>query len=231
MQRWLFLLWSTVAQKILMALTGLALIGFVVVHLLGNFALLQGGDAFNSYAHFLESFGGLLIVSELGLIALFALHVITALTVTLANRKARGKPYILSDNAGGASRKTLSSRTMIVTGVVLFLFIVIHVWMFKYGPGEAQGYRTEINGVEMRDLHRLVVESFKNGWISAGYVAVMVFLGFHLRHAFWSAFQSLGIHHPKATPLIYGAGGVLAVALAAGFLMLPIWIYFAGGGV
>ena len=67
---------------------------------------------------------------------------------------------------------------MIVTGLVLFLFIVIHVWMFKYGPGEEQGYQTEINGVEMRDLHRLVVESFKNGWISAGYVAVMIFLGF-----------------------------------------------------
>ncbi len=228
----LALLWSSVGKKILMALTGLALIGFVVGHLAGNLTLIFGGaDTFNQYAHKLESLGPLLYAVEIGLIVLFLLHIVSGSSVTLENRAARAGKYQKVGDAGGPSLKTFSSQTMIITGLVLAGFTIIHVWMFKYGPGVEEGYVSEVHGVKMRNLHLLVVESFKNPWITFGYVAVMILLGFHLRHAFWSAFQSLGLYHPRWTPVIYGLGGVLAVVLAFGFLFLPIWIYFTGGAV
>ena len=118
---------------------------------------------------------------------------------------------------------------MIITGIILAVFITYHVITFKYGPGVSDGYVTNINGVEMRDLYRLVVESFQNVYIMLGYVICMILLGFHLRHGFWSAFQSLGVQHKRLVPLIYGVGILLAFVLAIGFLFIPIYIYFTGG--
>jgi succinate dehydrogenase / fumarate reductase cytochrome b subunit len=115
---------------------------------------------------------------------------------------------------------------MILTGIVVLIFVGVHLKSFKYGPH----YSTEVDGVVMRDLHRLVVQKFSRVEYVAGYVVAMVFLGFHLRHGFWSAFQSLGVHHPRFTPVIYGTGVVLAILLAAGFIVLPVWIFFCGGG-
>jgi len=229
MKELLKLLWSTVGMKFLMALTGLCLVGFVIVHLLGNLLLLVGGDAFNEYAHTLESTGVALIFAELGLLALFLLHALSGILVTLNNRASREDRYESVGNAGGPSLKTFSSRTMVITGLTILGFTIIHVWMFKYGPGVEEGYVTTLDGSPARDLYLLVVESFQNPWIAFGYVAVMVLLGFHLRHAIWSAFQSLGAHHPRWTPVIYTLGGILAIILAVGFLFLPIWIYFMGG--
>jgi succinate dehydrogenase / fumarate reductase cytochrome b subunit len=227
MRSFFSLVWSSVGQKYLMAITGLAWIGFAVGHLLGNLALFAGGEAFNKYAHFLQGLGALLYVAEAGLVILLLTHVVSALRVTWTNWGARGRAYLVKDDAGGPSRKTLSSRTMIYTGIVIFLFLVVHVWMFKYGAY----YSTQVQGVEMRDLYRLVVERFGNPWISGGYVAVMLFLGFHLRHAFWSAFQSLGLNHPRWSSAIYALGVILAIGLALGFVVLPIWVYLKGGVV
>lgn len=229
MKELLKLLWSSVGRKILMAVTGLCLVGFVAVHLLGNLLLLVGGEAFNEYAHTLESTGVLLIFAELGLLSLFLLHALSGGLVTLDNRASRAEPYQKVGDAGGPSLKTFSSRTMIITGLTLLGFTIIHVWMFKYGPGVKEGYVTTLHDAPARDLYLLVVQSFKDPWIAFGYVGVMVLLGFHLRHAIWSAFQSLGIHHPRWTPVIYSLGGILAIALAVGFLFLPIWIFFTGG--
>jgi succinate dehydrogenase / fumarate reductase cytochrome b subunit len=101
---------------------------------------------------------------------------------------------------------------------------------FKYGPNVASGYVQELDGVPMRDLHRLVVETFQRPWVVISYSVVMLLLALHLRHGFWSAFQSLGAMKPGLTPLTYGIGLLLAVVLGLGFLTLPVWIYFHGGG-
>ena len=117
---------------------------------------------------------------------------------------------------------------MVYTGLLVLVFIVIHLRTFKYGPAEAEGYVSSIDGVEVRDLHRLVVEKFQQiEWV-VGYVAAMILLGVHLSHAFWSAFQSLGFYHERYTPLLYSAGRALAVLISLGFLIIPIWIYFSG---
>lgn len=214
---------TSIGRKIMTGLTGLALVGFVLGHLAGNLTLFFGAEAFNAYAHKLESLGPLLYVIELGLVAVFVFHIVFTVLVTLQNKKARSQhhtKYVEKSKAGKPSRKSLSSQTMIYTGIILGLFTVIHVAMFKYGA------YYEVAGKEhYRDLYRLVVEEFKRPEITLGYVAVMVLLGVHVRHGFWSAFQSLGAYHSRYTPLIYGAGILLAVALAVGFLALPIYIF------
>ncbi|GAB4339126.1 MAG: hypothetical protein Kow0037_23780 [Calditrichia bacterium] len=221
--------YSTVGKKLFIGITGLSLFGFIVIHLLGNLTLFSAdGNLLNGYAHKLESLGALLYVAELILLVAFLFHMILAVTETLKNRRARGgQKYVVSHSAGGASKKTLASSTMIYTGIVIILFTIFHLITFKFGPGVAEGYSVVKNGETVRDLHRLVVESFQNEWLVLGYVLVMLFLGFHLRHGFWSAFQSLGIAHPKLTPFFYSLGAILAVLLAGGFLVLPVYIYFA----
>ena len=180
----------------------------------------------NNYAHKLESLGPLLYAAEIILLFAFLFHMYLAVTETLKNWGARSSKYVMKRNAGGVSKKTISSSTMIYTGLVVGIFTVIHLITFKYGPGMAEGYVQNIHGENVRDLHRLVMEVFQNPYYVLGYVAVMVFLGFHLRHGFWSAFQSLGANNPKYSPLIYTVAAICAVVIAVGFLALPIWIYF-----
>lgn len=224
------LLWSTVGKKFLMALTGLFLIVFLVGHLVGNLQLLIGNPVpFNRYADMLTGLGGLLIAIELVLLGGFLVHLVSGIAVTVSNWKSRNEKYDTFRSAGVTSRKTVSSSTMIWTGLVLVIFVVFHVYTFKYGPGIEEGYVMEIDGKQVRDLYRLVIEEFQKPAYVAWYVAAMIFLGFHLRHGFWSAFQSLGIHHPRCTPVIYGLALVVAVILGVGFLGIPIWLYVNGG--
>ncbi len=218
---------TTIGQKIITGLTGLGLVGFLVGHLAGNLTLFAGSEAFNSYAHKLESLGFILYAVELGLLAVFVFHIVFAISVTSHNKSARKSKYVDSRSAGKPSRKSISSQTMIYTGIILGLFTIIHVWMFKFGPGMAAGYHTDLHGLPARDLYRLVVEKFKNPWIMGSYSAVMLLLGVHVRHGFWSAFQSLGAYHPRYTPLIYTLGILIAVLFAIGFLALPVYIFFA----
>ncbi|MFQ5636767.1 MAG: succinate dehydrogenase cytochrome b subunit [bacterium] len=225
------LVWSSVGKKIIMALTGLAMIIFLLEHLSGNLLLLsKDPDPYNKYAHFLISFGWVIILAELVLVAILAFHVYSGISVAIGKKQARPQAYHKTAAAGGPSKKNLASSTMIYTGVALFIFLVIHLKTFKYGPGIEEGYvaQVEVSGEQVRDLHKLVVDVFQHPGYVIGYVAVMLFLGFHLRHGFWSAFQSLGVNHPRVTPLIYSLGLLVAAVLGVGFLLIPIWIYFTG---
>lgn len=181
--------WSTVAKKLFLALTGLALFGFVCAHLAGNLLLYVGPEAFNTYSHKLISMGPLLYVVEAILVAFFVVHFLTAFQITWGNWKARPDRYSVSSGQGKPSRMTVSSKTMIWTGLILLVFTVIHVITFKYGPGMDKGYVMYLDGEPVRDLYRLVAESFQDPIYTGWYVFSMVLLGFHLRHGFWSAFQ------------------------------------------
>lgn len=222
-------LWSTVGKKVVMAATGLAMFVFLIGHLAGNLLLFSDDPGpFNQYSHRLISLGGLLVVVELILLAFFLGHIVSGISVTWNNRKSRTSRYEKYKSAGKPSQQTLSSSTMIWTGIILFIFVPLHVYTFKYGPGIEQGYVAEVGGERVRDLHRLVAETFQNPIYVLWYVGAMVFMGFHLRHGFWSAFQSLGAYHPRYTPLIRTVGYVLAAVLGLGFLAIPIWIYLQG---
>lgn len=222
---------ASVGRKFLMAISGLGLVGFVIVHLLGNLTLfIPGSTAFNRYAHGLEGLGLLLEVAEVGLLFIIVLHVVTAIQLKRTNSSARPVGYHAYESKNGPSRNNVSSRNMIITGLILLGFLVLHIWQFKYGPGISKGYVTPINGEQVRDLYRLVYETFHNPVYVTIYVAVMLFLGLHLRHGFWSAFQSIGAMNPRWNKLITLSGWAIAFALAFGFLMIPFWFYFDFAG-
>jgi succinate dehydrogenase / fumarate reductase cytochrome b subunit len=215
-------LFSTVATKFLIALTGLSLAGFLCVHLIGNLLLYAGPDSFNAYAHALIS-SPIVIPAEIGLVSLFLIHIFETVTMWFGNRTARPVAYEHKQGSGGASRKSVASSTMIWTGSITAVFLVVHVATMKYGAWYT------VPGGEARDLHRLVVETFQNPAWTAFYAFCMVVVGFHLWHGVASAFESLGLNHPNVTPKVLRAGKVLATVLGLGFLSIPLWLYFLGG--
>lgn len=221
------MLTSTVTRKFIMALTGLALVGFVILHLLGNLQLLlpDGGKAFNIYAHKLITLGPLLWGAEVGLLAVILGHVVYGVWVTLTSKAARGDvDYAAEASKEGESHRNFSSLMMWLWGIVLLVFIVFHVIHFKFGAY----YETSINGETVRDLYRLVVEEFKKPHIVIIYLIAMVMLGLHLRHGIWSAFQSIGLMPKPYAGLLYIIFAVLAVAIALGFFILPVWLAVFG---
>jgi succinate dehydrogenase / fumarate reductase cytochrome b subunit len=220
-----FHFWSTVGKKLLTGMTGVGLMVFIVLHLAGNLNLLIGKDAFNGYTHKLEGLGELLVIGELGLLAVFLLHIASAVGVWRRNRSARAVRNRVVHSKGPPSRETLASRSMIVTGGVLLVFTALHVFQFRFGPSVHEGYVTRLDNEQVRDLHRLVVETFQQLPFVVTYMAVMLFLGMHLRHGFWSAFQSIGALTPRLRPLAFSAGVVVAALLALGFFILPLYLY------
>ncbi len=211
---------TSVGSKFLVALTGLSLVGFLIVHLAGNLLLLMGADKFNTYSHSLIS-NPLVIPAELGLVALLLLHVFKAVQHVARGRTARPQSYSKRVWAGGPSRKSFGSTTMIFSGVIVLVFLTLHLATFKYGPH----YIGAEPGV--RDLYRLVVDVFQSPGVVVFYVVSMVAIGMHLRHGISSAFQSLGMMRPGWTPAILTGGLSLAIVLAAGFAFLPVWVHFA----
>ncbi len=229
--------WTSVGKKILTGLTGLFLCLFVFVHLMGNLAYFnEDPNVINKYAQFLHGLGALFYLIEIGLAVSLILHVILGIVIYLNKRKARPVDYDVHAGAGGPSKKTISAKTMLWTGLIIGAFIVVHLNTFKFGPGVEDGLVATtpdgealmIDGQPVKNVHQRITDVFKKEAYVIGYVAVMIFLGFHLRHGFWSAFQSLGAMNPKLSPVIYAIGAVFAVFITVGFLFLPIWVYFFG---
>jgi succinate dehydrogenase / fumarate reductase cytochrome b subunit len=219
---------STIGKKLLNGLTGLLLCGFIVGHLIGNLLLLVGQEAFNEYAYFLHTLGhgAAVPIMEVGLVLVFGAHAVSGISVALARRRARPDGYAMSAHAGGSSRKTVASRSMIITGSVLLVFVVAHVAQFKYGVGQLREYPdVMIDGHASLDLYSRVVDWFNWAPMAGLYVVVMLMLGTHLRHGFWSGFQSLGINNPRYMPLIHTVGIAFAALMAVGFLLIPVYIF------
>ncbi len=221
---------SPIGKKLVTGVTGLGLVVFVFIHMTGNLALFTGNEAYNQYTHFLTSLGGLLYVIEAGLVAFFLFHIVNGIQIWLGKRKARPVGYDTYKSAGSPSQQSASSRSMIITGLILAVFLVVHVISFKFGPGGPgnadPAYVTTIGGEEVRDLAKLVRENFASPFYTFGYTFVMLLLVVHLRHGIWSALQSLGAMRPSLTPLVYTIGAVVGVLIGAGFIALPLAIYF-----
>jgi succinate dehydrogenase / fumarate reductase cytochrome b subunit len=164
----------------------------------------------------------LIPVIEIGLVFIFLLHIYKTVEMYLANQKARPVKYQRKKPAGPPSRKSFASSTMIVSGLWLLLFVMIHVKQFKYGT------EYETPGTGIRDLYRLEMENFANPLLVAFYVLSMIVVGSHLWHGIASAFQSLGADQSRWTPRIMAAGKVMAVLIAGGFIVIALWAHFLG---
>ena len=212
---------SSVGSKYLVAFTGLSLVGFLVVHLIGNLMIYVSPEAFNHYSDKLIK-NPLVIPAELGLVAIFLLHAFKAARVFFGARTARPVDYEKKAWAGHTSRKTWASSTMIASGVFLLLFVPFHLKTFKYGAY----YETSEPGV--RDLYTLTVEVFQSPGYVVFYIVSMVIVGLHLWHGIASAFQSLGIDRSGWAPALRKLGWTVAVVLGVGFLSIPLYFFLGG---
>jgi succinate dehydrogenase / fumarate reductase cytochrome b subunit len=216
------LITSSPGRKYVMALTGLFLISFLVIHLTGNLLTLMpdGGLTFNTFTHFMET-NPLIMVLEYLLFAGFIIHIVQSIVVTRMNQKARPQKYAV--NAAGAS-STWSSRNMGILGAIIFIFLVIHLRDFFY---EIR-FKTEEMGVDANghvNLYKEVVETFAMLPYTVLYIVAMFALGYHLWHGFSSAFRSLGLMHSKYTPVILFVGKLYTVIVTAGFIIIPLYWY------
>lgn len=213
---------TSVVKKVAMGITGLLLCGFLVSHLLGNFLIFVGADAFNLYAYTLTS-NPLIYVAEAILLSIFLCHLFMGFRLIIENKKARPQPYYMKQPTGRGS--TFASSTMPYTGLVILVFLVLHLLHFKFGTY----YETTVDGVTMRDLFKTVIEYFQSPLNVAWYVIAMACLSVHVSHGFWSAFQSVGFNHPKYTPCIGTLSKVFAAVVFLGYSSLPIFCFLQGG--
>ncbi len=210
---------STIGRKVLMSLTGLFLITFLLVHLEGNFKLLAGDDGvmFNEHTVFMTT-NPVIRVMEIVLFLGFALHIYTGLLLSRYNNKARPVKYYY-ENPGVSS--SWFSRNMVLSGVIVMLFLFLHLYNFWY----------RYHFTEDKDMYKVVVETLQNWWYTAIYVLAFVLLAFHLNHGFQSAFQSLGLTHRKYTPFIKGLGTFISFAIPGSFAFIAIFVFLKANGV
>jgi succinate dehydrogenase / fumarate reductase cytochrome b subunit len=223
-KNWLVdMLTSTLGRKLIMALTGLFLILFLVVHLLGNLQLLKndGGEAFNRYADFMGH-NPLIQTISIGNFFFIVLHIVTSILLTIKNRQARPVQYVYS-NMGKSS--SWASRNMMLLGTIVLIFLVVHLQAFWAKSKFGGLNNTTLDGKTIRNLYEATQIAFSEAWIVGLYVISMVGLAFHLFHGFKSAFQTLGINHKKYTPLIHHIGIAFAVFVPAAYACIPVLMF------
>jgi succinate dehydrogenase / fumarate reductase cytochrome b subunit len=209
---------SSVGTKILIGVTGFALFLYLLIHIGGNLLVFFGPEVFNQYAYVMEERNPLLPVIEILLLLVFLVHVYKTVTMFVHNQSARPVRYQKKKYAGPPSRKSLASATMIVSGLWLLAFLVVHVKAFRFSPVYPWGEGG-------RDLYRQEMENLSNPFVVGFYVLSMVVVGSHLWHGISSALQSLGVDHPKWTPRFLTAGKVFAAAIAGAFIIIAVWVY------
>ncbi len=225
--KWLInFLTSSIGQKLIMSLTGLFLIVFLLIHLLGNLQLLvnDGGDSFNSYAYFMTH-NPLIKTVSWGLYFFILLHAFLGLKIWFGNRTAKGSTYAVRSNA----KVSWASKNMALLGTLVLAFIFIHMGDFWF----KMKFTDVLNSVavsaldfEVKDLYTQVAYTFSNPLMVAAYLIGLATLAFHLWHGFQSAFQTLGLNHTKYTPLIKTLGKLYAVLIPLAYAIIPLYYFF-----
>jgi succinate dehydrogenase / fumarate reductase cytochrome b subunit len=212
---------SSVGTKLLIGVTGLFLVLYLAVHIAGNTMVVFGPAVFNEYAHTLAG-NPLIPVIEIVLLGAFLIHIYKTVRMFLKNQDARPAAYARKRPAGRPSRKTLASSTMIVSGLWLLVFLVIHVKTFRFDahPETAEG---------IVDLYRVEMDALASPLAVAFYAISMLIVGSHLWHGVSSGFQSLGVDHPRWTPRLLVAGKLFALVIGGGFIAIVLWAHFVGG--
>lgn len=215
---------SSVGRKYFSAITGLFLVGFLFIHLMGNLTLFLGSDVFNFYAHQLEKNKVLLFIMEAILFLGFLSHIVMGFYLTLQNRKARPQSYKKRRTLG---MSTFFSNNMALGGSLIFIFLIIHVKHFRFGEmSHVENLYTDAN-VKVKDLHTLVVGSFKDGAIySIFYIIAMFFVGGHVAHGFQSAFRSLGLSNKRLYAPLKKISCIIGFLVALCFAAMPFYFAF-----
>ncbi len=209
-----------------MALTGLFLILFLVVHLAGNLQLLNndGGESFNVYADFMANNPLIQFISK-GNFFFILLHAVVGIGLWITNRSARGSERYAVQKTRAVNTNAGFAKNMWFLGIILLVFIIVHLVQFwgvmKFGTIGTQNYGSG----DVKDLYSIVKETFSNPLFVVFYVICMAVVGFHLWHGFQSAFQTIGWNHPKYSPIIHFLGKAYSVLVPLGFAVIPIVFY------
>ncbi|MCD6527093.1 MAG: succinate dehydrogenase cytochrome b subunit [Desulfuromonas sp.] len=216
------MLQSSIGRKLVMALTGLCLVGFVLVHLLGNSSVFIGADGINAYAEHLHALGPVVWIFRIVLLSLFGLHIFFGIQLTLENRAARPIDYNQKKNI----RTSFGAETMIYTGLAILAFAVYHLFHFTVhatNPEISVGV-LPLDAVGRHDVFTMMVLSFQKFFISAVYVGAMVTLLLHLSHGVQSLFQTLGVLGSKTLPVMEKIARAAAIVIFVGFISIPVSI-------
>lgn len=219
MKKALSFLETTIGKKVVMALSGLVLFGFVISHMLGNLQVLLGPAVFNAYAIGMHSlpapifWGGRLVL----LLALLA-HITMALQLVSTSAAARPVAYAKKKN----ERTTYAALTMKMSGITLLFFILYHLAHFTF-PGVAMGAYEHLGYTQ---VYSNFVNGFSVPWVVALYIVAMISLGFHIYHGSYSLFQTLGLVHPKRNHIIKNLAQIVALTVTTGNILLPLSVIF-----
>lgn len=203
---------STVATKVVMAVTGLILVGYLITHVAANLTIFNGPEKINQYAASLREFPALLWGARLVLLGAAVLHVWSAFRLTALKSASRPVGYRQHRYRAG----TFAARTIRLGGVLLLVFIVFHILHFTVGSVHPE--------FTPGDVHGNVIRGLQIPWVSLFYIVAMGALGLHLAHGVWSVFQSLGVTNPRVERYRKGVALVLAVGIAGGFTLIPLAI-------
>lgn len=222
---------SSLGKKCVMAVTGLLLFGFVVAHMLGNLQIFLGQSALNDYAKHLEELEFLLWPARAFLLTVLALHIFVAIRLTAENRAARPVRYAHE----GTIKATYASRTMMMSGVIIFLFIVYHLLHFTVRTIEPS-YSLLVDSEGRRDVYAMVVLSFQQPLVAISYIVAMATLCFHLSHGLESLFQTLGFKKPSRAATFKVFARVASLVIFIGNSSIPLsifmgWVKLPGGGL
>lgn len=214
---------SSIGKKLMMAFTGSFLLIFLIIHLIGNITLFFGADAFNGYVSALDVVKPLIRVIEVVLLTAFILHIFNGVKLWIENKRARGVTYKIN---GSSENSDVFSRTMFLSGSIIFIFLVSHLGTFfwRFNVHDPMGL------AEIHQYFDIVVYFFSIWWYVLLYIIAMALLGFHLNHGSQSVFQTFGWNHNKYTPFIKKLGTLYAIIMAAGFASMPIYFFFFYGG-
>ena len=209
---------SSIGKKFLAALSGLALVGFCVSHLLGNLTLFTGGpsglDAYAEDLHHLPGF----VFAEIGLIGMFVLHIVLVVGLVMSNKAARASRYAVSaSKREDSASRSLASRTMKYSGMALLAFLILHILHFRLKRGEFHAADGSVSGLGLE-----VIAVLSNPAFAAIYVAGSLLVAWHIFHGFQSAFRSVGFNHPKYRSLVELASAGIAGIIGLGFSLFPI---------
>jgi succinate dehydrogenase / fumarate reductase cytochrome b subunit len=215
-----------IGKKLVMAVTGVMLFGYVVGHLAGNLQVYMGPEQLNAYAAFLHSHTALLWGARAALLAAVILHIGSSFLLWLDKRRARPVGYIKKDDVPAA----YASRTMMWSGPIVAAFVVFHVLHLTTGS-VGLGYRApaEVAGAEIFYAYENLVAGFRHPLVSLAYIVAIVLLSFHLYHGLWSMFQSVGFSHPRYTPILKRLAHGITVLIAAGYISIPLYVMISSG--
>ena len=203
---------STNGKKAVMAVTGAILFLFVIGHLLGNLQIFEGPARINAYGHLLKELGELLWLVRIVLLAAVGLHILATVQLALRNQQARPVGYKVKKSVNS----NYADRTMYWSGPIVLAFVIFHLLQFTAGYIHPESQFIE------GDIYHNIVAGFSVWWVSAWYIFSMILLGFHLRHGLWSMFQSVGMNHPRHTPMLQQLALWIAILITVGYISIPI---------